>query len=111
MHLEHGPKDSVRAVKVIDKRTFSPALDLTKELSIMRFLTKVCVFIFGWLLVVLPVQEFLDLIHNSIVCRYSCGSWADSRAAKSCISLWSTLRKGTYDGISVNKCRRPWENH
>jgi len=48
VHLEHGPKDSVRAVKVIDKRTFSPALDLTRELSIMSFLTKVCVF-FGLL--------------------------------------------------------------
>jgi len=111
VHLEHGPKDSVRAVKVIDKRTSSPALDLTRELSIMSFLTKVCVYFFGWLLVVLPVQVFPDLIHNSIVCRYSCGSWAGSRAQKSCISLWSTSRKGTCDGFSANRCRRPWENH
>jgi len=46
VHLEHGPKDSVRAVKVIDKGTFSPRLDLTRELSIMSFLTKVCLFVF-----------------------------------------------------------------
>ena len=111
MHLEHGPNDSVRAVKVIDKRTFSPALDLTRELSIMSFLTKVCLFIFTCLFVVLLDEVFLDLIHNSILCRYSCGSWAGSRTAKSCISLWSTLRKGTYDSILVNRCRRPWENH
>ena len=44
MHLEHGPEDSVRAVKVINKRTFSPMLDLTRELSIMSFLTRVCLF-------------------------------------------------------------------
>jgi len=46
IHLEHGPKDSARAVKVIDKRTFSPRLDLTRELSIMSFLTKVCLCVF-----------------------------------------------------------------
>ena len=42
MHLEHRPKDYVRAVKVIDKRTFLGALDPTRELAIMSFLTKVC---------------------------------------------------------------------
>ena len=42
MHLEHGPKDSVRAVKVIDKTTISPKLDFTRELAIMSSLTKVC---------------------------------------------------------------------
>ena len=45
VHLEHGPKDSVRAVKVIDKTMFSPALDFTRELSIMSFLTKVGLFV------------------------------------------------------------------
>jgi len=44
VHLEHGPKDSVRAVKVINKGTLSPTLDLTRELSIMSFLTRVCLF-------------------------------------------------------------------
>ena len=46
VHIENGPKDSVRAVKVIDKRTSLPRLDLTRELSIMSFLTKVCLFVF-----------------------------------------------------------------
>ena len=43
VHLEHGPKGCVRAVKVIDK-TFSAGFDLTRELSIMSFLTEVCLF-------------------------------------------------------------------
>ena len=60
IHLEHGPKDSVRAAKVIDKRTFSPRLDLTRELSIMSFLTKVC--LFSCSLVFLLSGIFLDLI-------------------------------------------------
>jgi len=60
VHLEHGPKDSVRAVKVIDKRTLSPRLDLSRELSIMSFLTKVC--LFSCLLVFLLGGVFLDLI-------------------------------------------------
>jgi len=42
VHLEHGPENRVRAVKVIDRTAFSPALDLTRELAIMSFLTKVC---------------------------------------------------------------------
>ncbi|PUU83724.1 kinase-like domain-containing protein [Tuber borchii] len=52
VHLEHGPKNRVRAVKVIDKTTFSPALDLTRELAIMGFLTEHRVSLFvqflGW---------------------------------------------------------------
>ena len=60
MHLEHGPKNCVRAVKVIDKRTLSPNLDLTRELSIMSFLTKVC--LFCCLLVFLLGEVLLDLI-------------------------------------------------
>jgi len=43
VHLEQGPKGCVRAVKVIDK-TFSAGIDLSRELSIMSFLTKVCLF-------------------------------------------------------------------
>ena len=42
VHLEHGPNNRVRAVKVIDKAAFSPALDFTRELAIMSFLTEVC---------------------------------------------------------------------
>jgi len=51
VHLEHGPKNGVRAVKVIDKATLSPAFDFTKELAIMSFLTKVCLSVccsVGW---------------------------------------------------------------
>ncbi|CAZ79710.1 unnamed protein product [Tuber melanosporum] len=40
VHLEHGPKNRVRAVKVIDKTTFPPGSDFTRELAIMSFLTK-----------------------------------------------------------------------
>ena len=47
VHLEHGPEDSVRAVKVIDKAMFSPKLDFTRELAIMSFLTKVCFVLFS----------------------------------------------------------------
>lgn len=61
VYLEHGPKNCVRAVKVIRKRAFSPALDLTRELSIMSFLTEVCCF-FACLFVVLLDEVLLDLI-------------------------------------------------
>ncbi|KAG0642206.1 kinase-like domain-containing protein, partial [Tuber brumale] len=40
VHLEYGPKNRVRAVKIIDKTTFPPGLDFTRELAIMSFLTK-----------------------------------------------------------------------
>ena len=56
VHLEHGPNNRVRAVKVIDKAAFSPALDFTRELAIMSFLTEVCC-----LFVVLWDKVFLDL--------------------------------------------------
>lgn len=55
VYLEHGPKNCVRAVKVIRKRAFSPALDLTRELYIMSFLTEVW-FFFACLFVV-PLDE------------------------------------------------------
>ncbi|PUU83722.1 kinase-like domain-containing protein [Tuber borchii] len=45
VHLEHGPNNRVRAVKVIDKAAFLPALDFTRELTIMSFLTEVFL---GW---------------------------------------------------------------
>ena len=61
VYLEHGPENRVRAVKVIGKIAFSPALDLTRELSIMSFLTEVCLF-FACLFVVLLNQVLRDLI-------------------------------------------------
>ncbi|CUS10657.1 unnamed protein product [Tuber aestivum] len=52
VHLEHGPKNRVRAVKVVEKATFSRGLDFTRELAIMGFLTKnrasLFVQFFGW---------------------------------------------------------------